>query len=315
MVPTCSKYDNFAETVYVPTPTFYTPKNNYLVLETENHFIKAGIEGIEILNTLDNYKDKYNLFETAYFLYEDDYFEEEISMMLVGEKLLSYKMEIGHHCLQFENFNLLVCPYKEKEEYCSVPYDYPIHCFDRLLTRKCSCGGKGVVFLVKTVNDYLIRCDKCHISTYAYQSLRDVINTWDKGETPINLTFDFESFFEDVKKGINYISFSDSGYYKYDDEHFDCEYVIPTKAGKYIIRNINFKNLTTGFSISKFNDCNEEYAKEKIVSEKDKPIIYTEKSPLYIKNSPFVIEFFYGDRIINILSIEKGYLEIRCATL
>ncbi|MBQ0038368.1 MAG: hypothetical protein KBS74_06835 [Clostridiales bacterium] len=66
------------------------------------------------------------------------------------------------------------------------------HCdhFNYLLTRKCSCGGTPEM-LVDFVDDFEVRCSKCHRSTHAYMKPEDAAAHWNDGsditDTPLDI--------------------------------------------------------------------------------------------------------------------------------
>lgn len=290
--------DKHNDYVFIPNPCYYTSLGVYLVLQTEKHYIIIGIDKIEITDDISKYLGKYKLFDTVDYD-EDDCYEEDIYLLFAGEKLLSYKTGIKYHALKFENFTFYVYPYKAGTVY-GERVEYPLTCFDRLLTRKCSCGGKAELMISDIGNDYFIRCNKCHTSTYVGWPLRDVIDAWNNNETPINIDLDSETFLNDVQFGINYIALSDSKFNQIDDKIKVCEYVIvSTCNGKYIIRSCIVRKLKESFYISKFHELNNEHASEKIVSTRQIPIVFSEKTP-------FDISFGCGCKKIEIFASHDG---------
>ena len=110
----------------------------------------------------------------------------------MGEKLIDVKEEKGQYILTFTDYVLNVVPYdnphdiirRYNENHCSYNY---VCGLDRLLTRKCDCGGEGEV-LLDFVTDYVVRCNKCKKSTWAEMVVIDAINSWNNGETPCDLS-------------------------------------------------------------------------------------------------------------------------------
>lgn len=52
--------------------------------------------------------------------------------------------------------------------------------YNDLLTRKCPCGGEPEV-LMDFVDDFIVRCTKCHLSTHAHIEPEDAAAHWNSG--------------------------------------------------------------------------------------------------------------------------------------
>lgn len=69
------------------------------------------------------------------------------------------------------------------------------HCdmYNHLLTRKCSCGGDAEM-IIDFVDDFEVRCSKCHLSTHAYIKPEDAAKHWNDGDdimdTPLHIFWD-----------------------------------------------------------------------------------------------------------------------------
>ena len=69
------------------------------------------------------------------------------------------------------------------------------HCdmYNHLLTRKCSCGGDPEM-IIDFVDDFEVRCSKCHLSTHAYMKPEDAAKHWNDGgdimDTPLHIFWD-----------------------------------------------------------------------------------------------------------------------------
>lgn len=53
--------------------------------------------------------------------------------------------------------------------------------YDHLLTRKCSCGGDGQMF-IDFVDDFFVRCAKCHMCTHAHIGPENAAKHWNDGD-------------------------------------------------------------------------------------------------------------------------------------
>jgi len=82
-----------------------------------------------------------------------------------------------------------------------MPY-YHLDKYDNLLKRKCVCGGNPQMIL-DIVQDYIVRCEKCHESTNAYMRLEGAVEAWDNNECtgPLDLLTD------DLRKHLDNIRF------------------------------------------------------------------------------------------------------------
>ena len=64
--------------------------------------------------------------------------------------------------------------------------------YNHLIKRRCDCGGAPEM-IIDFVDDFVVRCSKCHVSTHAYIKPDDAIEHWDKGDDimpPLDLLMD-----------------------------------------------------------------------------------------------------------------------------
>lgn len=162
-----------------------------IILKTKTYFICIGYDGVRIVPNTENVVSDGEWFEPCIHILDEESGETWIdyeSTLFVGEKLLAVKEENGYYILTFTDFVLKVIPHDKPDEieglcnknYWSYNYVFGL---DRLLTRKCDCGGTGEV-LLDFVSDYVVRCNKCKKSTYAEMMVANAIEKWNSGETP-----------------------------------------------------------------------------------------------------------------------------------
>lgn len=127
--------------------------------------------------------------------------------LFAGEKIRSVEKEQDLYRILFSDFTLTVIPYSNDEE---VPRFYPAPYSKVLgterLIKKCSCGGTGILD-IDIVNDFGIRCDKCHKGTSANPCACDAIDEWNEIESlPIIGDYPKEEFERYRGKNICYIA-------------------------------------------------------------------------------------------------------------
>ena len=112
-----------------------------------------------------------------------------------------------------------------------MPY-YHLDRYDNSFKRKCECGGKPQMIL-DIVQDYIVRCEKCHESTNAYMRDEEAIKAWDINECtgPLHLlTDDLEKNLKNIK--CLYIEQED--FWQVNSQSCDCLKVIVDTGEKLI---------------------------------------------------------------------------------
>ena len=61
-----------------------------------------------------------------------------------------------------------------------MPY-YHMSGYDHLIKRKCTCGGDAEV-IMDFVQDFEVRCSKCHLSTHAHMEPEEAIRHWNAAD-------------------------------------------------------------------------------------------------------------------------------------
>lgn len=109
---------------------------------------------------------------------------------------------------------------------------YHLDRYDNLFKRKCVCGGKPQMIL-DIVQDYIVRCKKCHESTNAYMSDEDAIMAWDKNECTGHL----DLLTDDLEKHLGNIKFlyiSQEDFWRVNNQSCNCLEVIIDTGEKLI---------------------------------------------------------------------------------
>ena len=168
-----------------------------IVLKTKTYFICIGYDGVKVVSNTESIVSDGEYIEPCIHIIDEESEDNEVwidyeSTLFVGEQLIDVKEENGCYILTFNDFELKIMPHDNPDEIEGLcrenhwSYNY-VYGLDRLLTRKCNCGGTGEV-LLDFVSDYVIRCNKCKKSTWAEMMVINAIDNWNKGETPCDLT-------------------------------------------------------------------------------------------------------------------------------
>lgn len=202
---------------------YHATEGYWLVFQTVHFVISLGYDGVQVYNNMADFCIDDELLPLSDI--EDWTHTEET--LFVGERIHSVSREDRCWTVIFDHFSLKLYGYHEETvkaigRYDSDIYDHiPLVVGSHLLNRKCACGGEGEIFL-DSVSDYLVRCKKCHASTWAEVFLISAIEKWNNGETPIRLDTSAERFFAKVhEQPIRYIALEDQGLW-YATEH-SCE--------------------------------------------------------------------------------------------
>ncbi len=171
---------------------YHVTEGYRMVLETENHFLTLDVNGVSKLSKDSDITLPGECLEPCIILLENEppWVEFETTLF-VGEHLIEVSAEQEHFLLRFDDFTLKLIPYAlgtmDKGLYNKNHWSYNhVYGCERLLKRKCSCGGEGEI-LLDFVSDYVVRCRKCKGSTWAGMNIQDAIDDWNAGEINCNL--------------------------------------------------------------------------------------------------------------------------------
>ena len=211
---------------------YHATDGYWLMFETKNKYITAGADGVNIYDKESGFPDeKYDQYSLV-----DAPFETYDKTVFVGKHIMKVEEKIDEDNtpffeLFFETFSMRVYAYTEKEgEYFVSRGEartyHPVDTGENLLRAKCKCGGEGEV-LLDFVSDYIVRCKKCHASTYADMCMATAINDWNKQKLPCVVDTDMEEFYEKLKnEKVQYIAFDKEEAYFLDDNLCDVPQAI-----------------------------------------------------------------------------------------
>ncbi len=180
---------------------FHTTEGYRFVLETENHMISLGADGVSIQSKKEFILRNNEWLEKTVHIFEDkteNGIEQDIivdfeNTLFVGQKLQSVEKSDGIFILKFDDFKLKLIPYNSGEDIPGLrnadhwSYNYVLG-FDRFLKTKCPvCGGDGEI-LLDFVSDYVVWCKQCKKSTCAEKQIRHAVENWNKGEVQCDLS-------------------------------------------------------------------------------------------------------------------------------
>ncbi len=172
---------------------YHVTQGYRIVLETSHYFISLGASGVSLSDKTATIKEIEESGEwLAPFIEDDPPWEDYESTLFVGERLTKVEKQEEFYLLSFDHFKLKLIPHDlEKRDVPSLrkndhwSYNHVYGC-ERLLTKKCECGGSGEL-LLDFVFDYVVRCKDCKKSTWACMNAIDAIEDWNAGELHCDL--------------------------------------------------------------------------------------------------------------------------------
>lgn len=286
--------------------TLYLSSKNREIFETDHFYISVESDDVKLIEkcgSVESIQREGEWIDPHIHIDED--YEDDVpwtdyeATLFTGDRVVSVEQNDKGYAIQFEGFSIQVI-HHEPGEYFHLKY-IPSHhsycrvlCTDRLLTRKCSCGGSGELFL-DFVSDYGVRCQKCHKSTYANQQAYDAIDEWNNvEELPCHCDFPEETFYDIHNEPVKYIAIH-RNYVYYDTNLLDCNSVM-VGIGKniYQIRNRYAGNGKYDFEFEELSNFNPEMWPRRIISTEDEPIKFVRKED---EDSNFaVLRFCIGER-------------------
>ena len=183
---------------------YHVTKGYRIVLETEHFYISLGHSGV--IKTEKNCSIEEFALENEWLdpfvhdLGEDKspWIEYE-STLFVGERLCNVQQIENYYLLTFDDFQMKLIPYKMYDDHFPTMSPCPDHRSEnfwnylrvlgteRYLTVKCHCGGKGEL-LLDFVSDFVVRCQKCKLSTWAKMTADEAIKEWNDGHIQCDLS-------------------------------------------------------------------------------------------------------------------------------
>lgn len=177
---------------------YHVTQGYRIVLETSHYFISMGASGVSLSDKTATIKEIEEPGEWLDPFIHTDLGEDDPpwvdyeSTLFVGERLTKVEKQEGFFLLSFDHFQLKLIPHDlGKDDVPSLSnkdhwsYNHVYGC-ERLLTKKCECGGSGEL-LLDFVSDYVVRCKDCKKSTWAGMNAIDAIEDWNAGELHCDL--------------------------------------------------------------------------------------------------------------------------------
>lgn len=178
---------------------YHTTDGLWILLETENFYITIGYDGVIKYEKPYQFPlDKFDINNAGDG--ETSCYQE---MVFVGQHICEVTTIANVITVCFDNFNLKLYTYTEKDEKWfegrGFTHGDEIVPIGTHLLKNCSCGGQPEIYL-DGVDDFFIRCKKCHKSTYADMWFKVCADAWNKSNTPITALTDTEYFDQTVKQ-------------------------------------------------------------------------------------------------------------------
>jgi hypothetical protein len=285
-----------------------------LIFETEHYYLSVqgdGVKVYDIRGPVDSIERDGEWI--APFIYIDERFhdvwEDYETTLFAGERLVSVTEVEGGRLLGFDDFELRLFPHLSVDEFpCTRPHSYGrMYGAERLITRKCTCGGNGELF-IDFVSDYLVRCNKCHLSTFANQCACDAIEEWNDGSDLIEFAdLPEEQFWHVCDRPAEYIVIDDH-FQRLANDTVRCNSLIVNIDGqKFMITSRYAGNGKNDFCFETLSSFDPEMWPLKIDATMNSPILFLKKEINSDRGSSLL--FSIGDRFLTI-SAEKTCLII-----
>ena len=283
-----------------------------LVLETEHYYLSVEAAGVIKLakeGPVESIVKDGEWFDPS--IHIDEGFDPWVDLeatLFVGERLLSVSEIQGGYLLNFTDFKLKLLPHLSLNEFpCNGPHDYcRVYGMERLITRKCECGGTGEL-IIDFVGDYGIRCNQCHLGTYANQCVCDAIDEWNNGAGLIEIGYyPEEEFTQFCRDPVEYIVV-DRLFSTQLNDTLHCRSII-AKIGsrKFKISSRYAGNGKYDFCFSTLSSFNPEMWPQKISATTNGPISFSAKVD---SDQGSTLVFRIGERSLSI-NAEKTILTI-----
>lgn len=165
---------------FTPELICYISKREWMILQTDNHYLLIGPDGVQTYQNLDSFSEE-DYWIGEYSFEDDDYIIEYAETTLLKDEFLCeiiYNEDEYRLVFDDYSFNVCVCDELEPQEPLK---NSPLCGFDRHIIRKCECGGKAEIFY-DFVGDFFLQCNKCGKWTWHTYELKTVIDDWNDGE-------------------------------------------------------------------------------------------------------------------------------------
>ena len=250
-------HDSFLQVTY--RLQYHTTDGYWLVAETENHYITLGVGGVRIARgAVSELSERFEIEEYGA--------DSVITTLLLGEHLVDVRQKKGYTKLLLEDLSMELYEYTRQDwrwfEHINHLHGYlPLVTRNNLFLRRCSCGGRGEA-LLDHVEDYVVRCKRCHRSTRVAQSFARAVADWNDGETTCICYTDFEELTAQLQReDLQYIAVSRQGLIIIDEKLWETDaLILAFEKEKYLLSCQRKREDETEFSVLKVSDLNpEEY--------------------------------------------------------
>ena len=251
---------------------FHTTEGEWLVFETANHLITAGVDGVVI------YDDPMEFLNKDVDVLEFDDVEEPFvsfeTRLFVGQHITKVLEDDISTRICFDNFEMTLYKYYGKT---LGDFSYvighgcsgPIPCGDFLITRKCQCGGNGKLHL-DSVGDFYVRCENCHRATWSDFYIDEVLHEWNTGVASHFVETGNELFMCCIREAnVSYIAISNRGRYLKKENYYKCEDIVISfdNGQMFIVESQRISKFCEGLSVRPITAYNEELRSDKIIGE------------------------------------------------
>lgn len=171
--------------------------------------------------------------------------------------------------------------------------------------KNCQCGGRPEM-IVDFVDDFEVRCSKCHEMTHAYIDSKDAVKAWENGDTIGKVDLIIDDIAGALSGEIEYILFNNDNrdFWMVNEGSCDCGEIL-----------IKFKGRPDYYSIESFHECleigtvssfNPSVYNRRLTPPEDIHVSLT--SIRFNGRMPEALKFRYGDRYLFFFGYEDGWV-------
>jgi len=179
--------------------------------------------------------------------------------------------------------------------------------YNHLLTRKCTCGGEPEM-LIDFVDDFEVRCSKCHLSTHAYMDPEDAAKHWNDGDDikdePLHILWDDPEGWLQGEVAAIYIS--DEAFCMVNEQSCDFQEAI----FEYSDKIYSFEHEVSGINIGSVSSFDRKAYKYKLKPTKEEKISF--EKIIYSEHGCIdTIVFRWGDTWLFVFASEHDLILTR----
>ncbi|MDO5112113.1 MAG: hypothetical protein Q4E65_07395 [Clostridia bacterium] len=285
--------------------SFHATPAGALIFETQNYYVEVTSAEVSVM---DRTKPIASQFGSQFITRKT---HDEIITLFSGERIHSTVQYGDHYEIILDDFRLRV---EWDDDDCSPMYEpqygneaTPVHGYERHLTERCECGGQGKIWLDQ-VDDFFIRCDRCHRSTCSHMAIMEAVKAWNMRDTPCNIDFARERLDEFLHAAIDRFAVSVEHASQVSNQSCNCEGVIMvTDIGMLGLELCPVRKGCCTFAFNEISSYDPEAYAWLVTATPDAPITFLDK--IYDDDGELQgLKFKYGNRFLFLYALEYSLL-------